>query len=154
MTNVSWTDIAIQKKLETLRQLCLEPERPIFFPENLLQFCEWEDESLSIRAFTRPVIYKSENQNFRTAAHRLIEVATQRWSAKLTGRGARISELESLTKLLASRYHQERHRRLDLERSEASLRASVDSLGAKLREVLGTRQLKLVDSTTPLSNPI
>ena len=153
MTNQSWTDIAIQNKLEALRQFCLEPEKPAFFPENLMQFCEWEDELQGFRGFTRPVLYKSETQNLRKEAQRLIQVATQRWSAKSSERGTRISELESLTKLLASRYHQERHRRLDLERSASSLRASVDSLSSKLREVLGARQVRLVESTITLSEP-
>lgn len=141
----NWTDEAIAKKMEALRSLCLVNERPDFFPQNLIDFCEWNDESMNIRAFTRPVLYKVQNNQMRAEAQSLIRTALQRWSPTSNGEGARIRELENLTKMLASRYHQERQHRVDAQREAKALRASVDSLSAKLRELTNSRSIKLVN---------
>jgi len=144
MTDSTWTDTAISKKLDALRQLCLASERPPFFPETLLEFCEWADEADGIRHFTKPIIYKAKNESSRKEAQRLIDVGKQRWKSSPSGSSARAGELESLTRMLASRYHQERQLVLDAKQEAAALRASVDSLSAKLRELTGSRQVNLV----------
>ncbi|MDC8785999.1 hypothetical protein [Roseateles koreensis] len=140
----SWTDEAIVNKLEELRRLCLDSDKPDFFPQTLIEFCEWTDESKNIKAFTRPVLYKKLNNQRRDEAQSLIRAGIQRWSATSTGDGARIRDLETLTKMLTSRYHQERQHRIDAQRESSALRASVDSLNAKLRELTGSRSVKLV----------
>lgn len=140
----NWTDEAIAKKLEELRRICLSSEKPAFFPQTLVEFCVWTDDTKNIRAFTRPVLYKAQNNQLRDEAHSLIQTALQRWSPTSSGEGARIRDLEALTKMLASRYHQERQQRVDAQREANALRASVDSLSAKLRELTGSRSIKLV----------
>jgi hypothetical protein len=140
----TWTDEAITNKLEELRRLCLDSAKPAFFPQNLVEFCEWTDEPKNIKAFTRPVLYKKQNEQRRVEAQNLILAGIQRWSPTSNGDGARIRELEGLTKMLASRYHQERQHRIDAQREASALRASVDSLTAKLRELTGSRTVKLV----------
>ena len=144
MTSSSWTDQSITNKMDALRQLCIETEQPVFFPQTIEQFCEWADDAKGLRRFSRPVIYKERNESHRKEALRLIGVGKERWRSAGLGDDARMRELESLTKLLASRYHQERQLRQDAQNDAAALRASVNSLSAKLRELTGTRQVKLV----------
>lgn len=143
-----WTDQAIAGKVEELRRLCLETDRPAFFPETLTEFCEWNDDSKRLRAFTRPSLYKPQNEALRADAQRLMRIGMQRWTSGTTGHAARLRELELLTSMLASRYHQERQQRLDAQREARALRASVDSLSAKLRELTGSRPVRLVKSGT------
>lgn len=140
----NWTDVAIANKLEELRRLCLDGHKPAFFPHTLVEFCEWTDEAKHIQAFTRPVLYKKQNKRHRDEAQNLIRAGMQRWSSTSSEDGTRIRDLEALTKMLASRYHQERQHRIDAQREASALRASVDSLNARLRELTGSRSVKLV----------
>lgn len=140
----TWTDDAITRKLDELTSLCTTNEKPGFFPQSMKEFCSWTDESKRLMPFTRPVLYKQQNDKLRMKAQDLMHACRQRWSAAVGNNRSGVTELESLTKMLASRYQQERQLRLDAQREAKALRASVDSLSAKLRELTGTRHIKLV----------
>lgn len=149
MSKPNWTDLSLGNKLDALRQLCLESERPNFFPKSLEQFCDWADEARGLKVFSRPILYKDRNKLLRQEAQRLIDVGMHRWTVNGRSEGAYTRELETITKMLASRYHQERQLRLDAQREASALRASVDSLSAKLREVTGLRNVQLVKNKHP-----
>lgn len=143
-TKIAWTSDAISNKLDELRRMCLDSERPSFFPENLSDFCNWSDESKGIFSFTRPVLYKSHNDVCRNEAQKLINIVMHRWTSSIKNDRSRISELESLTKMLASSYHTERQKRIDAQRESSALRISVESLTHKINELTGVHSLKLV----------
>lgn len=141
MSNQDWIDESLSKKRDELQRLLLQIDKPAFFPATLEEFVEWSDEGLGLRSFSRPIVYKKENEKLRLEVQNYMKIAEQRWNAASTSSTA--AQLEALTKMLASRYHQERHARLDAEQKAAVLQTSVDSLTAKLREATGS-QVRLV----------
>lgn len=147
MTTTETKDGAFKRKLDLLREVCLETNMPSFFPRNLSEFAEWKDEDHNILRFSRPILYKPSNSALLDETKKLIQVASDRWRPKASGESARAQELEALIHMLTSRYHQERQMRLDAEQEVEVLRVSVESLSSKLRELTGKVPVRLVKTT-------
>lgn len=140
----SWTDQTFDNKLNVLRRFCVEENMPLFFPKNVMQFCEWVDEENELTAFTRPIFYRKNNSNKREEAVKLMLILQQRFSGRSEKSKDSVVELENLIKLLTSSYQHERQARIDLEVQVSSLRASVDSLSARIVELTNIKNIKLV----------
>lgn len=139
---------AFATKVDFLRRACLEANRPTFFPTSLSAFADWEDVSQNIKRFSRPILYRSENQHLLAETKSLIQVSLERWRPRDRTRLAQVNELEALVKLLTSRYQVERQLRLDAEQEAEVLRDAVDSLSSKVRDLTGRAPVRLVSASS------
>lgn len=140
----TWADIALEKKVAELKLLAAALERPDYFPKDLQKLCDWTDPRKQLLKFTRPILYKAQNESLRLTAQEYMKACQLRWNPPAEKDLSAQQELNSLLKVLTSRYHEERQLRSDRDLEISSLRASVDSLAAKLRELTGKPGVRLV----------
>ena len=149
----SWADLALERKVSELTLLASAIERPAYFPSDLQAFCDWTDPEKKLLRFTRPILYKPHNEWLRMQAQQQMKACQARWESSALVDPSELEELKSLLKVVTSRYHEERKLRKDRDLEVLSLRASVDSLSAKLRDRTGRSGIRLVQPIAPAEGP-
>lgn len=131
-------------KIEELRQLISNPEKPAFWPEDLSAFASWANEEKGFTSFTRPVLYANANAALLEEAKNLMKVAKERWKPNKKNHQNQIRTLETLNKILTSRYCQERQMRLDAEQQASAHKSAVESLRSEIQRLTQPKSLTLV----------